>query len=92
MDNVVNLDLFWKGVQDLLPNFSRIALIYKDVVTSSADAEKSNSLYKLVLNACRRSLSVISLQSLLFLYYNNKRLSGAADDENESALFDFDLY
>ena len=68
VSGVVNLDLFWKGVQDLLPNFSRIALIYKDIVTSSADAERSNSLYKLVLNARRRSLSEISLQSLLFLY------------------------
>ncbi len=91
VSGLVDLDLFWIGIQDILPNLSRIAIIYKDVVTSTADAERSNSLYKLVLNARRRSLSEKSLRALLFLYYNQRLTSGSAGDDDDFEI-DVELY
>ncbi|KAK7160619.1 hypothetical protein R3I93_008313 [Phoxinus phoxinus] len=53
---VVYLDVFWDGLQERMPVLSVLAKRYKDVIVNSADAERSNSIYKLVL--CSRSRSV----------------------------------
>lgn len=44
----------------------------KDGVTNSADVERSNSIYKLVLSSRRRSLSEPNIKALVFLYFNLK--------------------
>ena len=72
---VVDLDLFWNGLCDRLPKLSAVACAYKDVVTSSADVERSNSIYKIILGARRRSLSEKNLKALLFLHFNNNQPS-----------------
>jgi len=58
-------------MNEKLPNMCSIAATYKDAVCNSADAERSNSLYNMILSERRRSLKETSLQALLFLYYNN---------------------
>ena len=83
VSGIIDLDLFWSGMGDKIPNFSKIAMAYKDLVTSSADAERSNSLYKLILGARRRSLSEESLRALLFLYFNNNKHKITEQTENE---------
>lgn len=55
---------------------SKLALRYKDAVSNSADAERCNSIYKLVLSNRRRSTSNSHLRALVFLYYNQKVDSG----------------
>ncbi|TDH05603.1 hypothetical protein EPR50_G00124200 [Perca flavescens] len=41
---VVDLDVFWDGLQERLPVLSSLAKRYKDAVSNSADAERSNSI------------------------------------------------
>ena len=64
-------DVFWSGVQDRVPTLASLALRYKDAITNSADAERSNSLYNIVLSDRRRFLSEESLKELVFLYFNS---------------------
>ena len=52
---VVDLDVFWDGLQERLPVLSVSAKRYKDVIINSADVNRSNSIYKLVLSTWRRS-------------------------------------
>ena len=56
---------------------SVLAKRYKDVVINSADAERSNSIYKLVLSSRRRSMTNDKLKALVFLYHNQRLTSGA---------------
>lgn len=74
---VVDLDVFWDGLQERLPVLSALAKRYKDVIVNSADAERSNSIYKLVLSSRRRSVTNKNLKALVFLYHNQRLTSGA---------------
>ena len=49
----------------------KLALRHMYATTSSADAERSFSLYNLVHSERRRSLGEGTISKLLFLYYNN---------------------
>jgi len=66
-----DVEVFWKSVGERLPVLTAIAMTYINAVCNSADAERSNSLYNLVLDSQRRSLSEDSLRASVFLYYNN---------------------
>ena len=72
VSGVIDTDLFWHSMQEPLPQLSRLAKRYKDCVTNSADVERSNSIYKLVLSSRRRSLSEPNIKALVFLYVNLK--------------------
>ncbi|XP_061582006.1 uncharacterized protein LOC133447348 [Cololabis saira] len=78
---VVDLDVFWDGLQERLPVLSSLAHRYKDAVSNSADAERSNSIYKLVLSNRRRSTTNPNLKALVFLCHNERILSGAFERE-----------
>ncbi|RXN36656.1 Zinc finger BED domain-containing 1 [Labeo rohita] len=81
---VVDLDVFWDGLLERLPVLSALAKRYKDVIVNSADAERSNSLYKLVLSSRRRSITNSNLKALVFLYHNQRLTSGVFErDELE---------
>jgi len=75
----VNIDLFWQSTVDSLPTLSKLAIRYKNAVTNSADAEQSFSLYNLIVQGRRRSLSPKNIKSLVFLYYNQRVLSCVKD-------------
>jgi hypothetical protein len=62
---VVDCDAFWSIVADRVPTLAK-AFTYKDVVTSSGDAERCNSIYKIVLGARRRSLKEYNIKALVF--------------------------
>jgi hAT family C-terminal dimerisation region len=64
-------EIVWQSMRERLPCMARLALTYINAVCNSADAERSNSLYNLILDNRRRSLSEESIKALLFLYYNN---------------------
>lgn len=65
---------------------SVLAKKYKDVIINSADGERSNSIYKLVLSRKRRSITNNNLKALIFLYHNQRLTSGAFErDEMEKA-------
>ncbi|KAJ4946268.1 hypothetical protein JOQ06_023936 [Pogonophryne albipinna] len=81
LSGVVDLDVFWVGVQERLPVLSSLAHRYKDAVSNSADAERSNSIYKLVLSSRRRSTTNQNLKALVFLCHNQRILSGAFERE-----------
>ncbi|KAL7394851.1 hypothetical protein ABVT39_005418 [Epinephelus coioides] len=78
---VVDLDVLWDGLQERLPVLSTLAKRYKDAVCNSADAERSNSIYKLVLSNRRRSTTNQNLRALVFLYHNQRLRSGAFERE-----------
>ena len=63
---------YWKSISDRVPSLAQVALTYVNCPISSADAERSFSLYNILLDARRRSLSEQSIRSLLFLYCNQK--------------------
>ncbi|RXN03368.1 CGG triplet repeat-binding 1 [Labeo rohita] len=73
---VVDLDVFCDGLLERLPVLSALAKRYKDVIVNSAYAERSNSLYKLVLSSRRRSITNSNLKVLVFLYHNQRLTSG----------------
>jgi len=60
---------------------SSLAKGYKDAVSNSADAERSNSIYKLLLPNRRRSTTKQNLKALVFLYHNQRVRSGAFESE-----------
>ena len=77
---VVDLDVLWDGVQERLPGLTSLAKRYKHAVSNSADAERSKSIYKLVLSN-RRSTTNQNLKALVFLYHNQRVRSGAFERE-----------
>lgn len=88
---VVDLDVFWDGLQERLPVLSILAKRYKDVIISSADAERSNSIYKLVLTSRRRSITNNNLKALVFLYHNQRLTSGAFEKDEVEEDFEEDM-
>lgn len=89
---VVDLDVFWDGLQERLPILSGLAIRYKSVIVNSADAERSNSIYKLVLSSRRRSITNDNLKALVFLYHNQRVASGAFEDKDLEEAFDQYFY
>ena len=87
----VDTDLFWDSMREPLPQLSRLAKRYKDCVCNSADVERSNSIYKLVLSSRRRSLTEPNIKALVFLYFNFKAQcvpeeDSDHDDDNDEML------
>lgn len=80
---VVDLDVFLDGLQERLSVLSSLAHRYKDAVSNSADAERSNIIYKLVLSSRRRSTTNQNLKALVFLYHNQWVRSGAFEREEK---------
>lgn len=76
---------FWDGLQETLPVLSVLARCYKLVIVNSADAERNNNIYKLVLSSRRRSVTDDNLKALVFLCHNQRLTSGAfqMDEEDE---------
>uniref|UniRef100_H3AKS8 DUF659 domain-containing protein n=1 Tax=Latimeria chalumnae TaxID=7897 RepID=H3AKS8_LATCH len=58
-------------LQKRIPNIAKLALNCVNAVSNSADAERSFSLYNLILSARRKSLNEKNLKALCFLYYNS---------------------
>lgn len=89
---MVDLDVFWSGLQERLSVLSNLDKRYKDVKIKSADAERSNSIYKLVLSSHRRSITNDNPKALVFLYQNQRLTSGAFEiDIVEEGSEDMDM-
>lgn len=74
-----NVLQFWRAVADRVPQLSKLALTYVNCVTNSADAERSFSLYNLVVSCRRMRLAENSIKALVFLYYNLNEEAPVAD-------------
>src|SRR5947209_333073 len=68
----VNLNLYWVGMQTNLPILSNIALDYIWLPISSCSVECSFSMYNNLLNNDHQNLSCESLKQLNILYFNGK--------------------
>ena len=66
----IDLTVFWRSVSDHVPALAALALRYAFSTCSSADADRSFSLYKLVLPSRRRRLAEDNIKGLVFLHYN----------------------
>ena len=66
----INLNLYWVGMQKILPILSSIALDYIWLPVSSCSVERSFSMYNNLLNSDRQNLSCESLKQLTMLYFN----------------------
>ena len=75
---------FGEALKDNMPNLYVLANTYMYAVTKSANAERSFSLYNLIVTPRRRYLSTQSIKYHAFLYYNLRIFCGAIDDENEA--------
>ncbi|CAM5134733.1 unnamed protein product [Natator depressus] len=62
--------VLWLSVKERIPNIAKLALNCINAVSNSAAAERSFSLYSLILSARRKSLSEKNLKALCFLDYN----------------------
>ncbi|CAG8774301.1 13705_t:CDS:2, partial [Ambispora leptoticha] len=65
-----DLDTYWHEKMTLLPNLSKIALLYIWLPVSGVDVERSFSAYKRILTDNRHALSENSLRMLNFLNFN----------------------
>uniref|UniRef100_H3A679 DUF659 domain-containing protein n=1 Tax=Latimeria chalumnae TaxID=7897 RepID=H3A679_LATCH len=65
------LQVLWLSVKERILNIAKLALNCVNAVSNSADAERSFSLYNLILSARRKSLNEKNLKALCFLYYNS---------------------
>ena len=70
---------FWNSMGDRLPNMASIALRYLNAISNSADAERSFSLYNMIVTNRRRSMSQKSIKALVLLYYNQHVLNCVVD-------------
>ena len=62
-------------------------------VTNSADAERSFSLWNLIVRGDRRSLGETSIRRFAFLYHNTRIMSGISDEDNLEGAEEFlDLF
>ncbi len=73
IEEQVNLDLYWVGMQTNLPILSNIALNYIWLPISSCSVERSFSMYNNLLNSDRQNLSRKSLKQLSMLYFNGAK-------------------
>lgn len=65
-----DLDNYWREKMVLLPNISKIALVYIWLPVSGVDVERSFSAYKRILADNRHALSENSIQMLNFVNFN----------------------
>ena len=72
IEEQVNLDFYWVGMQTKLPILSNIALDYIWLPISSCSVERSFSMYNNLLNSDRQNLSCGSLKQLSMLYFNGE--------------------
>jgi len=66
----INCQVFWKSVESRVPVLVSLALKYSLATSTSADAERSFSLYNLLVSSRRRQLTEDNIKSFLFLFYN----------------------
>ena len=66
---------------DRLPRMFDIGKRYVNAVTNSADAERSFSLYNIILTCRRRSLTEEQLKYMCFLYYNQRVKNNSSESE-----------
>ena len=66
-EELIDLDIYWRGKIHLLPELSTIALVY---IWLGVDVERSFSNYKSILSDRRIALKEESIQMLNFLYFN----------------------
>jgi hypothetical protein len=66
----LDLDKYWNEKSTILPNLSKIALIYIWLPVAGVDVERSFSNYKSILSERRMRLSEKSISMLNFLYHN----------------------
>ena len=69
-EELIDLDLYWRGKIHLLPELSALALVYIWLPVSGVDVERSFSSYKSILSDRRIALKAESIQMLNFLYFN----------------------
>jgi hAT family C-terminal dimerisation region len=69
-EELIDLDIYWRGKIHLLPELSTIALVYIWLPVSGVDVERSFSSYKSILSDRRIALKEESIQMLNFLYFN----------------------
>ena len=65
-----DLNRYWQGKLNLLPELSSLALIYIWLPVSGVDVERSFSSYKSILSDRRVGLKEESIKMLNFLYFN----------------------
>ena len=75
----VNIIQFWKGIEHRIPCLAKAAMATVCSVLNSADAERSNSIYNLVLKSRRRSLLPNTIRQLVFMYHNQRVTCGALE-------------
>ena len=71
-EEYVDLNVYWMGMQQILPILSNIALDYIWLPISSCSVERSFSMYNNLLNSNRQNLSCESLRKLNMLYFNRR--------------------
>lgn len=70
VEESLDLDVYWQGKTNLLPELSALALVYIWLPVSGVDVERSFSSYKSILSDRRIALKEESIQMLNFLYFN----------------------
>lgn len=70
VEELLDLDIYWRGKTHLLPELSALALVYIWLPVSGVDVERSFSSYKNILSDRRIALKEESIQMLNFLYFN----------------------
>uniref|UniRef100_U9SXJ3 HAT C-terminal dimerisation domain-containing protein n=1 Tax=Rhizophagus irregularis (strain DAOM 181602 / DAOM 197198 / MUCL 43194) TaxID=747089 RepID=U9SXJ3_RHIID len=70
VEELIDLDVYWRGKTHLLPELSALALVYIWLPVSGVDVERSFSSYKSILSDKRIALKEESIQMLNFLYFN----------------------
>lgn len=70
IEEQIDLNLYWVGMQSILTILSSIALNYIWLPISSCSVERSFSMYNNLLNNDRQNLSCESLKQLSMLYFN----------------------
>ena len=70
IEELLDLDVYWRGKTHLLPELSALALVYIWLPVSGVDVECSFSSYKNILSDSRIALKEESIRMLNFLYFN----------------------
>uniref|UniRef100_H3A950 DUF659 domain-containing protein n=1 Tax=Latimeria chalumnae TaxID=7897 RepID=H3A950_LATCH len=65
-------NLLWSSMVDKMPKFSQVAKSLMYNLSNSANVERLNSMYKMILSSRRRRLAETTIKQLFFLHYNQK--------------------
>jgi len=72
------------SVAERLPVLNQLSNRYRNAVVSSAESERSNSIYKLINSVRRRRLTESNLKMMVFLYYNkSKEVNVDSEDSDD---------